>query len=210
MKTAWDTQIQDIELEHKWREWLRDLENCENLVVARSLTSSKEFSSTQHCELVGFSDGSSVGYGCTLYLRWYDESEKVIDVKFVGAKGKLNPIKGTTVPRSEMCGAFTLSRLSYSAQNALKKTELASICKSESLFTDSSTVLAWIKSGAMKYKPFVKNKIIEVQELHPIDVWKYIPSAKNKTADMISKGCKYKDLDNIIRGPNVLYTPKET
>ena len=70
-------------------------------------------------------------------------------------------------------------------------------------------MLAWIRSGAIKYKPYIKNKLIEIQELHPIDVWKFVPGKENTTADLISKGCKYKDLEKIIRGPRLLYQKKE-
>ena len=108
-----------------------------------------------------------------------------------------------------MCGAFISSRLAYSAQSAFERTELKSICKKDTLFTDSSTVLSWIRPGAIKYKPYIKNKLIEIQELHPIDVWQYIPKRENTTADMISKGCKYKDLERIIRGPEWLYHKRE-
>ena len=205
MKIDWDRSIPDEELETKWMHWLLELEKCKDLVVSRSLMPTKTFESTPNCELVGFSDGSSVAHGCALYLRWYDDQESIIDVKFVAAKGKLNPIKGTTVPRSEMCGAFIPSRLAYSAQSAFEKTELKSICKIRSLFTDNSTVLAWVRSGAIKYKPYIKNKLIEIQELHPMDVWKYVPGKENTAADLISKGCRFKDLERVIRGPELLF-----
>ena len=76
------------------------------------------------------------------------------------------------------------------------------------LFSDSTTVIAWTKSAAIKYKPAIRNKIIEMQELHPINVWKYTPRANNTTADLISKGCSKYDLDHIIKGPEFLYTPR--
>ena len=142
-------------------------------------------------------------------VRWSDDDEKVTDVKFVGAKGKLNYIKDTTIPRSDTCGEFTLSRLAYSADEALQKTELDLMCQTKLLFTGSTTVLAWIKSAAIKYKPYIKNKLIEIQELHPINVWRYIPSTQNRIADTISKGCKSEYLDEIIRGPEILYSSKK-
>ena len=45
-------------------------------------------------ELIGFGDGSSVACGAVVYLRWHDMKEDDIEVKFLGSKGKLNPIKG--------------------------------------------------------------------------------------------------------------------
>lgn len=210
MKMDWDVVVPDRELEAEWENWLQQLQKCEKVIVTRSILPVKKFESTPKCELVGFSDGSSVAHGCTLYIRWYNEQESVIDVRFVAAKGKVNPIKGTTVPRSEMCGAFLLSRLTHSAQEALKKTELNEKCDTENLFTDSSTVLSWIRSGAIKYKPYIKNKLIEIQELHPIHIWKYVPGKENSTADLISKGCNFEELDKITRGPEMLLRKRET
>ena len=206
-KSDWHEVLDDLELGNKWSQWCSEVAQCEGVQVARTLLPSETFPVPNRYLLVGFSDGSSLAHGCTLYLRWADKDEENIDVKFVGAKGKLNPIKGTTVPRSKIGGAFILSRLTYSAEMAFSETELKSQIDENILFTDSTTVLSWVKSAAIKYKPFVRNKIIEMQELHPINVWEYVPSTKNTTADLISKGCTRKDLDKIIRGPDLLYTP---
>ena len=56
-------------------------------------------------------------------------------------------------------------------------------------------------------KPFIKNKIIEIQELHASKVWRYIPSTQNTTADIISEGGKRKAIEKVLRGPEVLCTP---
>ena len=108
MKVGWDESVSDEELIIKWNDWLNDLSDCYNIKIDRSILPSDRMTGPLSCILVGFSDGSSVAHGCTLYLRWADESEENVEVKFVGAKGKVNPIKGTTTPRSEMCGAFLL------------------------------------------------------------------------------------------------------
>ena len=103
MKREWDDLIPDEDLETRWKHWVEELENCGDLIVSRSIMPSKSFKSEPNCEVMGFSDGSSVAYGCAVYLRWFDKQESIIDVKIIGAKGKLNSIEGTTIPRSEMC-----------------------------------------------------------------------------------------------------------
>ena len=210
MKDDWDSKIDDYELERKWHTWISELEKCHDVILPRSVLPEKDIRDSMKCEIVGFSDGSSMAYGCALYLRWYDGDEDQIVVKFLGAKSKVNSIKGTTVPRSEMCGAFLLSRLAHSAELAYLKTEINAEIKKKVFFSDSTTVLSWIKSASIKYKPYVKNKIIEIQELHPIDVWRYIPSSKNNTADLLSKGCPRNNLNDIIKGPDLLYAPRST
>ena len=71
-------------------------------------------------------------------------------------------------------------------------------------------MLSWIRSGAIKYKPYIKNKLIEVQELHPMESWRYIPGRNNRAADLISKGCNYEKLEEILKGPDILYDKSDT
>ena len=208
MKVEWDEKIEDDGLLQKWNNWLSELRECGNVVLSRAIFHDNVFPNGAKSELIGFSDGSSVAHGCSLYLRWYDEEEKTVDVKFVAAKCEVNSIKGTIVPRAELAGAFLLSRLIYNTERAIEKTNIEPLCSSKMLFCDSTTVLSWIKSSSIKYKPFVKNKIIDIQELHPVKVWGYIPSRDNTTADLISKGCKAKDLEKVIKGPEFLYAPR--
>ena len=70
----------------------------------------------------------------------------------------------------------------------------------------STTVYAWIKPDAIRYKPFVRNKVIN--ELHSSKVWRYVPSSRNNAADLVSKGCSRNELENIIMGPDILYSCK--
>ncbi len=203
MKNQWDDAIDDPDLQSKWKEWITEMNKCNDIEIDRSLLPTNRTSSSRAL-LVGFSDGSSVAHGCTVYLRWADENEGNIEVKFVGSKAKVNPIKGTTTPRAEMSGAFILSRLAYSVENALSDTEISPLLTGKVLFSDSTTVISWVKSAAIKYKPFVRNKVIEMQELHPSNVWQHIPRCKNEAADLVSKGCCRKDLDKIIGGPSFL------
>ena len=77
------------------------------------------------------------------------------------------------------------------------------------LFCESTTVLACVKADATGFKPFVKNKLIEIQDLTPSKIWKYIPSSENKATDLISKGCKYEELQLIINGQVILKNPEQ-
>ena len=157
------------------------------------------------CRLVGFSDGSSLGFGCVIYLRWSNDDESDVQIKFLAAKGKVGPINGTTVPRMELSGSLILARLLHCTKVALA--EIPNMEKEAILCTDSTTVLTWSNSEAIRYRPYVKNKIVEIQDLHPVKEWRYVPSKKNKAADLISKGCDIKDLRIIIEGPDLLKIP---
>ena len=201
MKIDWNDKIEDEELEQKWRLWLSELKKCNGHSLPRSILPGDGVTPDMRFQLIGCCDGSSVGHGCVIYMRWFDSDESNVEVKFIAAKGKLNPIRGTTVPRAELSGAFTLSRLMFSVEMAVKNSDIASRLVDKIMFTDSTTVLSWIRSASIKYKPYVKNKVIDIQELHASHVWRDIPSVENTAADLISKGCKYKDLDKIMKGP---------
>ena len=152
-----------------------------------------------------------MGSGCVLYLKWKNEDESAVDIKFLCAKGKVGPITGNTVPRNELCGALLLSRLACSTFSAFQHTEINKmlVTNQPRLCVDSTTVLSWVQSPAINYKPFVKNKILEIQNLTPSGHWRYVPSQKNKAADLLSKGCRKDDLRIILEGPELLHVPEE-
>ena len=56
----------------------------------------------------------------------------------------------------------------------------------------------------------MKNKNTEIEELHPDKVWEYIPCSQSTTADLISKVCNRRDLEKVIRGPEILLSPRKT
>ena len=136
--------IENADLNEKWKVWTRDMENCDQTITSRSILPSTKYTEKMFPELVGFSDGSEVGYGCVLYIRWKNSDESVVDVKFLGAKAKVASIKGNTIPRNELNGAVILTRLAWSALEAFKRTELASLFVENEikLNTDSTAVLA--------------------------------------------------------------------
>ena len=71
LQFGWDKIIENHDLQSKWDTWIHEIESCENLVVSRSNLPPKKYNTEKmDCELMGFSDGSNVGYGCAIYIRW--------------------------------------------------------------------------------------------------------------------------------------------
>ena len=207
---SWDQIIDSDEILSEWRRWNAELDNCKDLLISLSILPFEEFAMENlKGEIIGYCDGSNVGYGSVNYLRWKNDDESIIDVKFLCAKAKVAPITGNTIPRNELCGALTLARLTWSVSEALKKTdEFKDIFVMDAkLHTGSTTVLCWVNSTAVKYKPYVKNKVVEIQNLTPSMNWRYLPSKKNKAADLLSKGCTRKELDIIVNGPDIIRKP---
>ena len=212
LKPGWDDSLEKYrKIIDKWNIWLEEMDNCKDIVISRSVIPSESvLGPTLKCEVVGFSDGSSLGFGCVLYLRWSDEHESKIDVKFLCAKGKVGLIGGNTVLRNELCGSLILSRITWSAINAFEKTETPQYFPCDcnvKLCIDSTIVMKWINSPAINFKPHVKNKVIEIQNLVASSKWNCIPSKKNIAADLLSKGCRREQLNIIIEGPELLRIP---
>ena len=210
LQFGWDKIIENHDLQSKWDTWIHEIESCENLVVSRSILPPKKYNTEKmDCELMGFSAGSNVGYGCAIYIRWQNFDESVIDVEFFCAKAKVSPIRGNTIPRNELNGTVILTRLAWATLDSFKYTELAGCVNKTNikLNSDSTTVLSWVRSPAINHKPYIKNKIIEVQNLIPSSVWRYIPLTKNKADDLLSKGCSKSELNVILEGPDILRIP---
>ncbi|KRX13015.1 Tigger transposable element-derived protein 6, partial [Trichinella nelsoni] len=78
-------------------------------------------------------------------------------------------------------------------------------------WSDSEVALSWIKSPAVKWKTFVRNRVESIQQLTEASVWRYCPTGENP-ADMLSRGCSLKRLEESQlwwEGPPWLSLPVE-
>ena len=157
LKLEWDDPVEDDNLLQKWQQFMRELAKCTDVKLNRNIFPTW-MSDDARCSLVGFCDASDVANGCVTYLRWCNKNETIVDVKFLAAKGKVAPVKGITTPRNELCGALLLSRLVYSMLRTFKNTELKINEENVKLFNDSTTVLAWLRADATRFKPFYKKQ----------------------------------------------------
>ncbi|XP_066987481.1 uncharacterized protein [Macrobrachium rosenbergii] len=177
----WDDVLPE-ELHCKFQRWLRGFEKLGSWKVQRCYFEDLSWKDLTGLELHSFGDASEKGYGVCVYLRvpLQDGSFKA---SLIMNRGKVAPIKKVSLPRLELLGAMLSAQLLVFAKSALRfKEDVTSYC-----WTDSIVALSWIKRDPSRWKPFVANRVMEIQILTSPDCWCHCPG-KDNPADLISRG----------------------
>ena len=152
-KLSWDVEIPQQQAE-AWASWVRDLPGMCNVRFPRRV---QDKSGEVTHELHHFSDASEVAYGVASYLR-VTRPDGSASTQLVMAKSRLNPLKPLTIPRLELCAATLATR-----QDAMLSRELDVEIASSHLWTDSSTVLQYIRSENRRFHTYVSNRVTEIR-----------------------------------------------
>jgi len=204
-KRGWDDCIEN-EMLNKWQEWTNELQYLPLVNIPRCYFPICPEPDNDKIELHIFCDASERAYGSVAYLRLQNK-EGGIHTSFVMARSRVAPKKQLSMPRLELCGALTGAQLAK-----LLSTEITLPIHNTVLWTDSTTVLTWIKSESCQYKVFVGTRIAEIQELTSPENWRYVNSELNP-ADDITRGKSLKDLSHVCQwtqGPRFLQESTET
>lgn len=95
------------------------------------------------------------------------------------ARSRVAPKHSTSIPCLELCAALTGAQLSK-----LLHSEMSLSPDKTFIWSDSTTVLSWLKSESHRYKVFVANHITEIIELTQLSPWRYFDSQNNPADDM--------------------------
>ena len=128
-----------------------------------------------------FNDASEKAYGSVIYQRSIYKSGE-ISTNLVMSKSKVAPLQATSISRLELLSAVLRLRLARKLVNAfqLSRDVLTFWC-------DSKNVLWWIRGKSSRFKPFVANRIGEIQSITSPMMWKFVPTKINQ-ADLVSRG----------------------
>lgn len=140
-------------------------------------------------------------YGSVAYMQTTDDSQRVY-VSFVFARSRVAPRKQMSIPRLELSAALTGAQLAR-----VIETELAVPPEHITLWSDSTTVLHWIKSESCRYKVFVGTRVAEIQNLTNPVQWRYVDTLSNP-ADDITRGLTLQEMVQDHRwnkGPHFLH-----
>ena len=136
-KLDWDTQLPD-ELLKEWQSLVDGLAEFDEISFDRYF-GIKDRTDLDSIELYGFSDASDRAYGACAYVCFrYDDG--TCKNSLVTAKSRLKPPKKVSVPRLELLGILTISRLI----TELEKTLDLDITMLK-IWTDSSAAFAELK-----------------------------------------------------------------
>lgn len=127
-----------------------------------------------------FCDASTKAFCAVAYWRWTD-NKLITRVAFIASKCRVAGNKPITVPRLELQAAVLAARLADTITKEHKMTAERRI-----FWSDSTTVLHWIRNDSRCYKTYVANRLGEIDELTKINEWRYVPTKLN-VADIATR-----------------------
>ncbi|XP_037873734.1 uncharacterized protein LOC119630005 [Bombyx mori] len=174
--TSWDDEI-DNDLSTHWQAWVKQLRNLHNIAIPRCYLN---YSDTTTLQLHVFTDASESAYAAALYWRTISPNNR-IDVSLIMSKAKVAPLKLTSIPRLELQAATLEARLAEAviAEHDRKP-------DSKTFWTDSKTVLTWIRTGSRSYKPYVAHRLAAIEDSSTVNEWRWVPT-KHNLADNVTR-----------------------
>ena len=199
LRYDWDEPISGPLLD-AWEAWKAELPLLVTLSVSRCYLSNKASAQFVDAQLHIFADASEVAFGAAAYWR-FETQDHSYHCSFVFGKTRLAPIKPLTIPRLEHQAAVMAVRMGQAIQK-----ELYVMPSQITYWTDSTTVLHYIKSQGTRFHTFVANRVAEIKEVSDPETWRHVPGRLN-VADDCSRGLSAQDLvqeSRWINGPNFL------
>lgn len=115
-----------------------------------------------------FCDASEREYGSVAYMRTvYDQ--KQVHISFVLTRSHIAPKKQLSMPRLELSAALIGAQLA-----SVLQAELTLPIGQVILWSDSTTVLHWLKTESCRYKVFLGTCVAEIQNLMDVANWRYM------------------------------------
>jgi len=173
VELGWDDELSGSQLE-KWKNWIRDLPKIKNIQIPRCY--SYYMKNAYRRDLHVFCDASEKAFAAVAYMRI--ETPAGIEIAFVMSKSTVSPLKPMSIPRLELQAAVLGCRLAVT----IKESHDLSIDKIF-FWSDSKTVLCWLRSETRQFKQFVAFRVGEILEQTEVDQWNWVPTKENPADD---------------------------
>ena len=153
----WDEKVPET-IKQKMKKWFQELQMLDLIKVDRCVRESEEQIET-NISIHSYSDASEVAYGAAVYLAvQYQNGD--ISSKLVIGKTKVAPLAVVSIPRLELMAATLSLHLANTVAEVYKIDPMK-----VNYWTGSMNVLWWVRNHSRKFKPFVANRISEIQSL---------------------------------------------
>ena len=179
----WDDEVHD-EIANKIRDWFEQLKSLKEVKIPRCLRSPKHVKSKR---IVTFVDASQKAYGAAVYMRC-EYNNGAVTSRLIAAKSKVAPLTPMTVPRLELMGAILGLRLTQSLLTVLEAP-----MQRVTFYSDSTDILCWIRGRGKDFRPFVANRIAEIQMFTEPSQWQHVSTEENP-ADLCTRGATPSEL----------------
>lgn len=196
--TDWDQAI-DADLAQQWADWTRHLRSLQHTAVPRCYNG---YSDADEVQLHIFVDASELAYAAAIYWRT-ETADGQVHMSLIAAKAKVAPLKLTSIPRLELQAAVLGSRMAATIIEEHDKKP-----SSKTFWTDSKTVLTWLKTGGRAYRPFVAHRIAAIEENSTLQEWRWVPTKLNVADDATRDvPTDFNSAHRWYHGPSFLYEP---
>ncbi|XP_075150886.1 uncharacterized protein LOC142224994 [Haematobia irritans] len=195
----WDDEIRNC-LYIKWQNWKAAIDRISAVEIPRCY--SQYLNEATEIELHTFVDAGEDAYAAVCYIR--DFSQHQCDVAIIAGKSKVAPLKPMSIPRLELQAAIIGVRI---AQKVLEISRLN--FTSKYFWTDSKTVLQWLRMDPKKFQQFVMHRVGEILEVTNVTQWRWVPSKMNP-ADLATKYQHNWNVSMWFTGPQFLRESKST
>lgn len=161
IRLVWDDEISD-EYSSRWKNCLADLPKISAFTVSRCLKPAG-FGQVRLSQFHHFSDASEAAYGSASYHRLVSDEGKV-HCSFLFGNSRVAPLKRVSIPRLALSAATVSVR-----QDKMLKRELDMPLNVDSVFwTDSMSVLRYMKNESARFHMFVANRIAIIEMVQPL------------------------------------------
>ncbi|KFM74656.1 hypothetical protein X975_18741, partial [Stegodyphus mimosarum] len=131
---------------------------------------------------IDFDNVSIKGYVAVAYLQ----IPITFKTSYAPSKSRVAPLKKLTLPRLELMAATTAARIADYLKTLFNVKECNIYC-----FSDSQIMLHCIKGYVNNWKPFIANRVRQIQTLISPQ-WQFCKGTEN-SADVVSRGAKFTD-----------------
>ncbi|XP_076235104.1 uncharacterized protein LOC143179676 [Calliopsis andreniformis] len=198
---AWDQSLTDDQYEY-WRRWTADLKAIDRCKIPRCYIKQPLHSDP---DLHVFCDASERAYAAVAYWRYELENDRFV-AAFIASKSRVAPLKPVSTPRMDLQAPLLGGRIAHTIQ----KEHDFKVSK-RVFWTNSRTVLHWIRTDPREYKAFVAHRLGEIDDLTDVSEWRSVPTRQNPADDATRDNqIQVTSESRWIVGPEFLTNPEET